>query len=430
MSQQNGDDGTNVSLAGGETKRFGDKNLLVVTHSYTSFVKEQVDLLATQFASVVVFVRYNPLAEASEYLPIKWLEPYRRGNKIDERSPENVEVHATSLLYLPTDGGYRRLGDRHAEKLLSQVRAHRLEFDLIHAHFTWTAGYAARAVGREFDIPVVVTVHANRDRFRDEYQNGPPAVHETWRDADAVLRVNRRDLPRLREYTDAAYFVPNGYSRERFPLMNTYVAREKLGLPPDADVVFSLGTLRKRKGYRFLVDAVARLADRREAEGVETSLVCVIGGHGGQRRALERQIEKRGLAETVRLLGYVPEPDVAAWMNACDVFTLPSTAEGNPTVMFEALGCGKPYVGSDVGGVGEIVTDDRYGLLCEPGDVDGLTDVLMAGLSREWDRETILSYAEQFTWEEVVNELLDLYESVLTGGDYGGLSVDHGDAIA
>lgn len=426
MRRQNG---TPVAVTGDDDRRFGDQNLLVVAHSYTSFVKEQVDLLATQFASVVVFVRYNPLAEASEYLPIRSLEPYRRANKVDDESPANVEVHTTSLLYLPTDGGYRRLGDQHAEKLLSQVRAHDLTFDLVHAHFTWTAGYAARAVGREFDVPVVLTVHANRDRFRDEYENGPEGVYETWRDADAVVRVNRRDLPALREYSDDVYFVPNGYSRDRFPLMNTYVAREQLGLPEDADVLFSLGTLRKRKGYRFLVDAVARLVDRRAAEGIDMPLVCAIGGHGGQRRALEKQISEHDLDGVVRLLGYVPEGDLASWMNACDVFTLSSTAEGNPTVMFEALGCGKPYVGSAVGGVGEVVTDDRYGLLCEPGDVAGLTEVLEAGLACEWDRELILSYAEQFTWQEVVAELLDLYEAVVTGEDYDGLTIDHGDAV-
>jgi glycosyltransferase involved in cell wall biosynthesis len=409
---------------------YDDKNLLVVSHSYTTFAKQQIDLLADYFANVVVFVRYNPIAETADYLPIRWLEPYQKSSKIDEETPENVEVQTTSLFYLPTDGGYRRLGDRHADKLCEQVRDHPLDFDLIHAHFTWTAGYAARAVAREFDIPFVLTVHANRDRFLDEYENGPEGVYETWRDADAVVRVNRRDLPKIREYSDNAVFIPNGYSRERFSLMDTYVAREQLDIDPDADVVFSLGALKKRKGYHFLVDAIAELVEHREQAGNDTPLVCAIGGHGGQQRAIEKQITERGLEDTVRLLGYIPEKNLSAWMNACDVFALPSTAEGNPTVMFEALGCGKPYVGSDVGGVGEIITDDRYGLLCEAGDVAGLTAVIEEGLAREWDRELILSYAEQFTWQEVVTELLQLYESVMTGGYYGGLSVDHGDAVA
>jgi glycosyltransferase involved in cell wall biosynthesis len=409
---------------------FEDKNLLVVADAYTTFTKQQVDLLAEQFADVVVYVRYNPIAEVSNYLPIEWLKPYRKESKIDADRPANVEVHTTDLLYLPTDRGYRKLGEKHAAALGEQVRSHPLEFDLIHAHFTWTQGYAAAPLARELDIPLVLTVHANRDRFLDEYENGPEGIYEAWRSADAIIRVNRRDIPKLAEYNDNVYFVPNGYSRERFSLMDTYVAREQLGLDSDADVVFSLGALKKRKGYHFLVDAIADLVERREQTGDDTPLVCAIGGHGGQKRALERQIAERDLEGTVRLLGYVPEEDLSAWMNACDVFALPSTAEGNPTVMFEALGCGKPYVGSDVGGVGEIVTDDRYGLLSEAGDVTGLADVIEAGLAREWDRETILSYAEQFTWEEVVRELLTLYESVLTDGDYGGLSVDHGDAVA
>jgi glycosyltransferase involved in cell wall biosynthesis len=418
----------------GRAGRFADRNLLVVAHSYTTFVKEQVDLLAEQFRNVAVFVRYNPVAEVADYLPIRWLDPYRKSAKIDDDAPDNVEVYTTSLLYVPTDGGYRRLGDRHARKLREQVREHPLDFDLVHAHFTWTAGYAARAIARELDVPYLVTVHANRDRFREEHENGPEGVYETWRDAAAVIRVNRRDLPALRKYADRAYFLPNGYSRDRIRLMNTYVARERVGVPPETDLLFALGTLRRRKGYRYLVDAVADLRERRRSDTVAATdgtgtqftaaqgtgngdgdLLCVIAGHGGRKRAIARRIERHGLSETVRLLGYVSDEELSTWLNACDAFAHPSTSEGNPTVLFEALGCGKPYVGSDVGGVSEIVTDDRYGLLCPPGDPEALADVLETALVRTWDRQAILDYAEQFTWQAIVRELLTLYESVLTG---------------
>jgi glycosyltransferase involved in cell wall biosynthesis len=404
---------------------FTDKNLLVVAHDYTTFTKQQVDLLAREFANVVVFVRYNPIAEVSNYLPVGWLEPHRKAAKVADESPDNVEVHTTALLYLPTDGGYRRLGPRHAAALRRQVRDHPLEFDLCHAHFTWTAGYAASVVATDLDIPLVLTVHANRDRFLDEYENGPEGVYEAWRRADAVVRVNRRDLPRLREYTDSAYCIPNGYSRDRFPLLDRDAAREALDVAPDTDLVFSLGVLKERKGYHYLVEAVADLVERRG----DRDLLVAIGGHGGERGRLERQIREAGLEDVVRLLGFVPEADLGRWMNAADVFVLPSTSEGNPTVMFEALGCGTPYVGSDVGGVGEIITSDRFGLLCDPGDVAGLTDVLDAGLDREWDREAILAYGEQFTWQHVVAELLSLYEAVLTGGEFEERTVEPGDVV-
>lgn len=142
-------------------------------------------------------------------------------------------------------------------------------------------------------------------------------------------------------------------------------------------------------------------------------VLCVIGGQGTGIRELERRVRELGLEDHVEILGYVPEERVDLWMNACDVFTLASLAEGNPTVMFEALGCGKPYVGTNVGGVEEIITSEDYGLLCEPGDPDALAAILVEGLDREWDTERIAAYAEKFTWERITAEIESLYAEAL-----------------
>jgi len=78
------------------------------------------------------------------------------------------------------------------------------------------------------------------------------------------------------------------------------------------------------------------------------------------------------------------------WINAADIFVLPSLGEGNPTIMFECLGCGKPFVGTTVGGVPEVITSDDYGLLVEPADPKDLARKILMALGREWDREAIL----------------------------------------
>ena len=100
-------------------------------------------------------------------------------------------------------------------------------------------------------------------------------------------------------------------------------------------------------------------------------------------------------------------------MNACDLFVLPSLSEGNPTVMFEALGCGKPFVGTKVGGVPEVIASDDYGLLVEPADSEDLVEKILVALDREWDREKILTYAERYTWENVAKEIMGVYTQIL-----------------
>ena len=390
--------------------RWGDQDLLIVCHNYDTFVKSQVDPLAAAFDNVTVLVRYNPIAEVSEYLPIQWLRPYRKDAKVDlDAVPENVTVALTPLLYLPTDRGYEKLGAKHARALGDQVERLGIDPDLIHAHFTWTAGYAATRLGTEYDVPTVVTVHANRDRLLEEYSSGTAGIYETWRTADAVIRVNERDVPLLERYSDEVHAIPNGFSRDRYRLLDRHDAREALGVDPDRTVIFTLGTLKRRKGHRYLLEAMEHVVE------THPEALCVIGGQGETIRDLKRRRRNLGLTDHVEILGYVPEGNVDVWMNACDVFCLPSLSEGNPTVMFEALGCGKPYLGTDVGGVGEIVTSEEYGLLCEPADPEGLATILTEGLAREWDTRRIREYAEEFTWENVTREIEGIYADALGG---------------
>jgi glycosyltransferase involved in cell wall biosynthesis len=81
--------------------------------------------------------------------------------------------------------------------------------------------------------------------------------------------------------------------------------------------------------------------------------------------------------------------------------------------MFETLGCGKPFVGTRVGGVPEIITSDEYGLLVEPADPKDLAGKILIALDREWDREGILRYAKQFTWGNIVKETMVIYARVM-----------------
>ena len=100
-------------------------------------------------------------------------------------------------------------------------------------------------------------------------------------------------------------------------------------------------------------------------------------------------------------------------MNACDLFVLPSLNEGNPTVMFETLGCGKPFVGSNVGGVTEVITSDIYGFLVNPADPDDLAKKIQMALDREWDHEVILRHANNYTWDKISQEIIKIYNRVL-----------------
>jgi len=81
--------------------------------------------------------------------------------------------------------------------------------------------------------------------------------------------------------------------------------------------------------------------------------------------------------------------------------------------MFECLGCGKPFVGTKVGGEPEIITSEDYGLLCEPANSDELAEKILIALDKEWGCDKIREYAEQFTWENITEEIVVVYKSII-----------------
>ena len=125
-------------------------------------------------------------------------------------------------------------------------------------------------------------------------------------------------------------------------------------------------------------------------------ILLYIIGRGSLKSKLESKIEAMNLTNNVFLAGSnKPMDEIPIWFNACDVFVLPSLSEGNPTVMFEALGCGKPFVGTDVGGIPEVIINSNLDYLVEPRDVSSLSNAVSKALDKTWDIGFILNYARK-----------------------------------
>lgn len=390
--------------------QLADKDLLVVSHGYKHFVKSQVDVLAEYFDTVTVCVRYNWFADVASRLPGDSGDGFGKDSKIAQSNvPDNVHVVETPLLYLPVD--FQRdhfLGQQHARKVRKELEDHPVSFDLIHCHMSWTSGYVGARLKEELDVPYLLTVHANRNWFQEQLDSDNDRLERAWTDADRLIRVNRRDRSKLEPYNDDVVHVPNGYDTDIFERVPTESARERLGVDGDTPVVFALGTLKPRKGFQHLMRAMTRVRD------AEPDARLVIGGQGGMRDELESLAAELGIADRTDLLGYVESETLNDWMNAADLMVLPSYSESFGVVQLEAMACGTPVVATKNGGSEEVITSDDYGLLVEgPESHDELADAVLEALDRDWDADAIEAYAHEFTWENVCEEIADLYVEVL-----------------
>src|SRR3546814_20581124 len=87
-------------------------------------------------------------------------------------------------------------------------------------------------------------------------------------------------------------------------------------------------------------------------------------GDGDLRATAEREAARRGVK--ARLHGNLPHQNLPEMINAGRIFVLPSSYEGHPKTLLEAMACGPAVIGTDVPGIREVIDDDRPGLLCTP----------------------------------------------------------------
>lgn len=184
-----------------------------------------------------------------------------------------------------------------------------------------------------------------------------------------------------------------------------------------APVVLFVGRLIASKGIYDLVEAVATVRQQVDCR-------LAFAGGGGDQEALLRLVRAKGLEAHVRLLGYLPDSELARTYRTADVFALPSYSEGFPTVLTEAMDAGLPIVTTGIRGAADHLAEGRNALFVPPGRVDLLAAalsrlVLDDGLRRhmaERNREKVKEFAPDVVAREYMHILCSVLKTVAPAG--------------
>jgi glycosyltransferase involved in cell wall biosynthesis len=169
---------------------------------------------------------------------------------------------------------------------------------------------------------------------------------------------------------DIGEFSPTSLAEGRQAL------RQRLGYPPEAFVVGSVGRLVPAKNHRVLIDSISTLRER----GIDARLL--VAGDGPLREELERHAASKGVESVVRFTGSVA--DVRPMLAAFDVFVLPSLyIETFSNAALEAMAMQKPMILSRVGGAAEMINDGIEGFLIDPQDVSERLPTLLQQLATD-----------------------------------------------
>jgi teichuronic acid biosynthesis glycosyltransferase TuaC len=296
-------------------------------------------------------------------------------------------------------------GQLAARVLLPHVRA--FAPDVIFSVFLYPDGYAALRIGHALSVPVVAMgigsdINNIGDRISAKY------TRTLLREVDFLVTVSddlRQKAVAMGARPERSRAIINGCDLSVFHPRNRHDARRQLNLNLDAPSVVYIGRMDLRKGLRELVEAAASM------HAARPNLQFYLLGEGPDRPAVNEAIAAHAAAEYVHALPGCAPDDVAMWMSAADVVTLPSYMEGCPNAVLEALACGRPMVATRVGGIPEIMGDD-CGRLVPARDPAALADALGAVLDQHWDADAISAHWSR-SWTTVAAELNTVLEQVI-----------------
>ena len=293
---------------------------------------------------------------------------------------------------------------RHHRQLITDNRP-----DVILGVWAYPDGFANLLTGRFFSIPVVISCRGSDINYLTRKRLHRALIRWTLRRATRVLSVSealKREIVALGVPADKVTVIPNGIEAEKFQPLPHGEARRRLNLDADARYIVSVSRLSHEKGLDILLRAVAAMRNR------DVRLLLV--GGGSERTALGDLATRLGIDARVTFVGDTTHSQIPLWLNAANLFVLPSRTEGWPNVLMEALACGRPAIGTNVGGIPEIIDSDALGRIVPPENAEALAHALDAALEMHWDAPRIRASVKSRDWGTVARETcLVLSESVV-----------------
>lgn len=250
--------------------------------------------------------------------------------------------------------------------------------DVLHAHWLLPNGFMGAVVSRQLGIPLVVSVPGSDAQVAG--QN--PLFRAMARFAFRQARLLTANSAELRDSV-----VRLGADPQKFDLIlygtdpnalrpdttGVEALRTRLQIPSDAVIFLCVGRMVYKKGFDFLLRALAEPALR------ERKVVAVMIGNGDQKAEWEHLVTQLGLADRVRWVGNVPRDEIGVYYNLADVLLNPSVsrpADGLNVCVLDAMSCGKPVVGSNVAGNPLAIVDGETGLIVPEQDAAALATAL------------------------------------------------------
>jgi D-inositol-3-phosphate glycosyltransferase len=367
------------------------------------------------------------------------VDVFTRVDSIDLPPIREDEVTGLRVIHVPA-GPFRALSPDDITPYLGDfasctyqlASAYRRRYDLIHSHY-WLSGLVGNYLRHQWDLPLLHMYHTlghmknQIAQERSEFASHERIAGETYvaHKANRLIAATPAEETQLVELYGAdarkISVIPPGVDLSRFEPMPIEAARVAIGFTPRCRVILFVGRIEPLKGIDSLLRAIAILREQ-TPQALEHVHVAIIGGDPNAEQVdaemlrlqtIHRELDLRRL---VTFLGAKDQEILPSYYAAADMVIMPSHYESFGMVGLEAMAMGTPVIASRVGGLVHLVQDGLNGYLVPPRTPEALAERILHLLTDEAHRQQLgiqaQHYAQQFSWSQIVDRMLAVYEEV------------------
>lgn len=283
----------------------------------------------------------------------------------------------------------------------------RENFDVCLVFFGIPSGPIGYMLKKKYKLPYVIRfgggdVPGFQERFTKVYKIIAPAIKLIWKNADALIANSQGLKDMALDFYNKKPFdvIPNGVDTEVF---YPSVKEES-----DEFKILFVSRLIERKGLQFIFPQLKKIQD-----STEKSVKLIVVGDGPYRETLERIAEENHVSDMVEFVGQKGKEEIVPFYQNADLFILPSSKEGMPNVVLEAMACGLPIIMTPCEGSAELICENGY-----KAERKEFADYIIKLIGdNEMRKEMSINSNKRvknfFSWKHIVNEYLETLDGLL-----------------
>ncbi len=303
---------------------------------------------------------------------------------------DNIHIH--NVPYIPKIRGisYAYNGYKIGKEVIKNYK-----IDIIHSHYAFPQGFLGSHLKNKFNIPHILTLHGSDVLRLSKNPVGKYFFNYAVKNCDKIICVSeflKNNLPK--QYRNKSEVIYNGVD---FDLFYDVGIDENYGI--------FVGSFVPQKGIDILIDTI---------KDIDFNFKLI--GDGILFNKINERIKKENI-DNIELLGKKHQKEVSEYIKRCSFLVLPSLSEGLGMVLLEGMASGKPVIGTNIGGIPELIKNGYNGFLVKVNDSDALKEKIKILVDNEDLRKELgrngKIFSERFSWKNTAKNVNEIYTKML-----------------